>query len=492
MDPLKKVVESNDFALFQESCYGQFIKCLQYACEYKRNHMVLYLLEHHGMSPNTAMIDTYPICIAARTGNIELAQLLYAHGAYLNTPYHITPLMEAVSNNQLYMVKWFIEKNANIYTKNEITGDNALIVACKNENEDMVTLFLEHDASGIHLYNKQRHTALEISMIHNTLHITKKILAHGAVKIHTFSIIVHYVMLKYASEQIIAVIDQLILEKKSPNDIGVDLPLLNCFIMYNCEDLFAYVIKNTSVNINNQSNYDKDTTLHYSCYHNCAWALKILLKHGAMVNLRNAKGDTPLCGACYGGNLEMIQLLLHHGATICITALKNAVSYNNVYIVKLLFQYGSDPLTLIYDKTLWQFAIQDAAISPSNYLLHTLKDAEQAARTTPTLLMKSMLCTQLDKFTWYSILPSDSKHTLIQLLINDKKDRRACYTALHEGENERLEQYRKDQAVSFSYATIRCLGRSYGTRPIRKLITSYLVYPINIRAELVQFMGILN
>jgi ankyrin repeat protein len=484
MDCLK-IVQENDFYLFKEYCVkGDLSQGLSYACEYGRTNMVLYLLEHHAMSPNTMYGNTCPLCIVARTGNIEMAQLLVDHHANLNDVGHeISPLIEATYHHQLDMVKWFVDHGSRIYTEDKITGNTALMVACERHDEDMVRYLLSQNVSGILHTNTSKKTALDISVELNDLNITKVLLSHGAVRAYTFSIVVTYATTQSNACQIIEIIQQLIRENKSPNHTGLQCNLLRYIMMYHNKTIFTYLLEHTDIHVNDPCK--KETPLHYACYMNLLWAVELLLAHGADTNVYNTYNYSPLYVACSRGYVDIARVLLKHGAAIHSFYLTVAVANNYVDVVKLLFQYGADPTVLISGKTIWQYATQQNIKKPSSSLLCILKDAEHAAETSPENVIESLLYrTHLDAMTWYTLLPQLSKDALHLLLVNDDVDTRACYTALYEGEKDVLDKHRQGETVSFSQAAIRCMGRSYGTRPIRVSITSYLVYPTWIREEL--------
>jgi len=65
---------------------------------------------------------------------------------------------------------------------------------------------------------------------------------------------------------------------------------------------------------------------------------------------------------------------------------------------------------------------------------------------------------------------------LFRSLCAEQRDERACYAAIHEGEDRALAKYRRDEDVEFQQAWIRGTCRPMGNRHVRKLLTSYLVW----------------
>ena len=75
--------------------------------------------------------------------------------------------------------------------------------------------------------------------------------------------------------------------------------------------------------------------------------LRLLLEHGADINMQDVNGLTPLQWASFDGALEVVRLLLEHGADVEAknsygkTALQEAAQGEHDEIVKLLREYGA-------------------------------------------------------------------------------------------------------------------------------------------------------
>ena len=76
-------------------------------------------------------------------------------------------------------------------------------------------------------------------------------------------------------------------------------------------------------------------------------ALRLLLEHGADINVQNRVGRTPLHRASFNGALEVVRLLLEHGADVEAknivgeTALQEAADRGHDNVVKLLREHGA-------------------------------------------------------------------------------------------------------------------------------------------------------
>jgi ankyrin repeat protein len=75
--------------------------------------------------------------------------------------------------------------------------------------------------------------------------------------------------------------------------------------------------------------------------------LRLLLEHGADINVRTEDGRTPLHMASYNGALEVVRLLLQHGSSVKVkdksgeTALKEAADRGHDEVVKFLREHGA-------------------------------------------------------------------------------------------------------------------------------------------------------
>lgn len=73
---------------------------------------------------------------------------------------------------------------------------------------------------------------------------------------------------------------------------------------------------------------------------------RVLLEHGAKVNLEDKKGRTPLHRAAVNGTVELMHVLLEHGANAGAedgegrSPLHLAVHYRSVEIVRVLLERG--------------------------------------------------------------------------------------------------------------------------------------------------------
>jgi ankyrin repeat protein len=75
--------------------------------------------------------------------------------------------------------------------------------------------------------------------------------------------------------------------------------------------------------------------------------VRLLLEHGADINVQNDNDRTPLFWASYNGALEVVRVLLEHGADVGVkskygaTALQFAAGSGRDEVVELLREHGA-------------------------------------------------------------------------------------------------------------------------------------------------------
>ena len=85
------------------------------------------------------------------------------------------------------------------------------------------------------------------------------------------------------------------------------------------ERIEALLLVGTDINIVGDSLYGNGSALHVAVQRNYQDIAELLLKHGAVVDLRDLNDYTPLANAAWNGDLNMVKLLLDAGADINAT-----------------------------------------------------------------------------------------------------------------------------------------------------------------------------
>jgi ankyrin repeat protein len=82
------------------------------------------------------------------------------------------------------------------------------------------------------------------------------------------------------------------------------------------EEVAKYLVAN-GADVNRPSNNGFHVyPIHSACADNYTSIARMLIEHGAMVNVKQQAGATPLHSAAQNGNIDLLVLLLEHGAEI--------------------------------------------------------------------------------------------------------------------------------------------------------------------------------
>jgi ankyrin repeat protein len=487
MDYVLKAMATNNMPLFHEAIDSVtnptlLEQYLYFACVYEHEPIVRHLL-HLGVCPNHVNYHTFPLRAAARKGSLRIAEALVENGAWLELPYSLEttcptpPIIEACENDRTEMVQWLLSKKANLHTRNERTRETPLHIACRRNNLSLVNYILAQDTSGLIHKDVEKQTVLDITIKQFNLPMLEVLFTYGmSSHVRLCCSVLRDALNMYTSDPLFEIVQIFVRHGVSPTLRYMHM--LIHFIQAGDETKVKYLLEHTTDV--NATAYDGNAPLHVACRTSASMVAR-LLPYRPKLEMQDAKGDTPLCVACMKGDTAIVRLLLKHGAKGYLnseqSSLLKSVCFGRVDIVVLLFQYGASPLQTFEGSTLRQIA-DSAYVQSSPKMVNLLTDAENAALSTPFTVERAFFTRNvLDISTWSHLLPHAAHHTFHHLLRDEEMDQRACYMALHHGENDTLQRYRAGERVWFSIAPIRCLGRSFATRQLRKSITSYLVFP---------------
>jgi ankyrin repeat protein len=100
------------------------------------------------------------------------------------------------------------------------------------------------------------------------------------------------------------------------------------------------------VNVNSRHYFTRDTPLIEAAYSGHVEIVKILIDHGADVNLKGEAWCGPLHAAALGGHVEVVKLLLHHGADVNIFSHNKPLHYaamnGHIEVAQILIAHGAD------------------------------------------------------------------------------------------------------------------------------------------------------
>jgi ankyrin repeat protein len=492
MDDCLNAISANDFSVFQDliskmTDTSLIEEYLYFACFYENERMVRHLLQRR-VSPNHVHFHTYPLRSIARMGNLPIAKVLVEHGAFLELPsslyvtYYTPPIIEACEYDRNEMVQWLVSQKADLHTQNHHTRETPLLIACRRYNLSLVDYILSIDNSGLPDMNVENQTVLHMAMKRLNMPMLEVLLRHGmAYHVRLCAHVLRDAMSHHPYDTMFDLVQLFLRHGFSTNYPIPHGHLLIYFIKSGNVAHVRYILEHDACDVNLPS--VDETPLHVACSNSTADMVELLLSYQPQLDLQDYKGDTPLCIACMKNDVAMVRLLLHHGAEDHLviganSTMLKAIVFSRVEIVALFFYYGANPLQVIEGRTLRQIVDVERMPFTKPALKNLLADAEDAARSTPQTVEHAFFTRhEMDFSTWERVLSSAARQAFYHFVRDDEMDPRACYTALHFGEEDTLNKYRSGEEVCFSPAAIRCLGRSYGTRALRKRITSYLVFP---------------
>ena len=388
------------------------------ACQNNNSHTAEYLFEH-GADLNTINTDgVTPLYVSIQNNNINLVDFLCKHGAnkqftakdgenYLHIScsyghekiakylievqhfdingldsYNYTPLMYAVLNKYLGVVKYLCEKKAKINLINN-DGFSALSLAAKSNSLEIVQYLCEHGAQ-INVPNYSIRSPLTTASYEGHIEVIKYLIQHGA----NIDFISKdgFTALSTAAHN--GFIDPVIYlcEKEADKTIKTNQFGRNCLLLA-CEkghiDIVDYLIEEYNMGLTsydnngnnaihvatlcNQvnlliyllsknynetfTNSNSDTCLHLASTYGFLDIVMLLLSlpsSNIIINWRNNQQRTPLFCAALNNSFEVVQYLCQSGANINIpdkdgfTPVSIASSKNNYEVVKYLCELGAE------------------------------------------------------------------------------------------------------------------------------------------------------
>jgi ankyrin repeat protein len=265
-----------------------------------------------------------PLHISVHGGNIKVSQILFAHGADVNsrTADNLTPLHIASEKGQLEIGKWLLSCGADVNSRQK-DGWTPLHFAARNGHLDVVRILLEHNVE-VNAWDNQGATPF----LGASGCLTAS--ANGTPD-------VVQLLLDYSADAHV------------PNNKGVT-PLHQAARHGLLQVARILLERNADVNAQND---DGLTPLHQaaqSILGDFPDVVQLLLDHNADVYLRDNIGNTPLHHAALGGHLEVARILLKLNAEVNslnklgLTPLHQALVGwgGNPDVVRLLLDYGAD------------------------------------------------------------------------------------------------------------------------------------------------------
>uniref|UniRef100_A0A336N437 CSON006168 protein n=1 Tax=Culicoides sonorensis TaxID=179676 RepID=A0A336N437_CULSO len=249
--PLQVAIESKSFKIFNYLVeYGADV----YIKDYNDTALLHSAVRSDGLKMVKLLIKNYKFDVNVKDSN----QRTPLHDAISRTPLH-----DAISRSNLEIVKYLIDRGADVNAKdsNERT---ALHEVAKHSNLEIVKYFIDHGAD-VHAKDSNKRTALHEVAKHSNLEIVKYFIDHGAD--HCMNLLLAQILKLTALHESI---------------ISSNLEIVKYLIDHGAEV--------------NAKDKDDNTVLH-SCFEGMFLDEDIfilLIQQGANINLENNQGFTPL------------------------------------------------------------------------------------------------------------------------------------------------------------------------------------------------------
>lgn len=255
-----------------------------------------------------------------------------------------TPLMIAVTTNNLRLLKKLIEEKANLELKDK-QGMSALLYAARDGNMETAKLLIKAGAD-VNTANNKGKTALMMAIHRLHPEIALYLLASGANPVLADK--AGNTPLMEAADHEEPAVAQVLLEKGVPVDQLDNLG--GTALLRSTGHRVLTLLLNAGADINLRSN-ENSTPLLAATYAKKIdlESIRILLAAGVNPNEADTFGITPLINTAKVGNIPAMQLLLDGGALINYTAapihqtaLLVASSFGQLPAVKFLIEKGAD------------------------------------------------------------------------------------------------------------------------------------------------------
>lgn len=289
-------------------CYDNFP--LRIAIKNRDNDLATDLVQS-GAFINKPNYRMSPLRLAVITGNIEVFHLLCDHGADVTLSDHdgYNLLFDAIFYNQKEMLATLLDAGADINSRKE-TGFSLLHIAVSLNRFEMIDELLERDCD-INIQNDYGITPLHSAIHKKNKEMIQLLIERGA----------H-------------------INKKQKNGMS---PLLLASFSY--PEIIPYLLEHGATP--RIADKTGDTCLHRICRIGDIELARLLIENGADIQAQTKDGDTPLHAASYHGHLGIVQLLISKHAKLNIldtyekTPLHEAIIKNHLDVVKELIRAGA-------------------------------------------------------------------------------------------------------------------------------------------------------
>jgi len=274
--------------------------------------MIEWLIKQGASIRNQSCWNRYLVYRKKDMDEFKGAEILLKHGEGINAPdaWGRTPLHDAVSNDNQNAVRWLLDHGADVNALDK--QGKACVYYSYSGNVDIIKMLYSHGAV---LKSEEIREYTAGACGKQNLSVLKFISGKGITPDYDAC----YAALAYESSPDQALISWLTARSKIRNNPFYDASLLHRAAGNKNVEIVRMLIK-TGVDVNVKDRSDQ-TPLHYAAGKNSLEIAGLLIKAGADVNAKDKSGQTPLNRAIeiqvspkLTYNKEMVSLLLDNGA----------------------------------------------------------------------------------------------------------------------------------------------------------------------------------
>jgi ankyrin repeat protein len=295
------------------------------------------------------------LLLAAHSGHVDMVDLLLHNGVDADKPDldGCTALHDAAEKSRVEVAKILLEYNARLDVRNEC-GRTALHAACAHGHYDVAKTFVDHiliteNAEQIlNARDEDGWSALHDAVVTGNIHLVRLLVENGLdvnegdqqPPLHGAAANGHAEVVRYLMGQ-----GARTNEGDSNGDTALHWAAFKG--QSDCVRALLEPIDDEPPIDPHCQNADGGTALHSAANHGDVFTGKILLEHGANVDIQMDDGNAALHNAAYEGHHNFALSLLEHGANVNIlnaelrTPLHEAACMGHTHLCRLLLNYGA-------------------------------------------------------------------------------------------------------------------------------------------------------
>lgn len=314
-----EIIVGERYSLMEEETYQKFnisYTLLHYAAKMENMHLLEQILVN-GMNPNYDNGDVIIHC--ASHGKMESLKKLVTYGGNIHARNNY-PFYVAASKGYMHIVHYLVADGVDV--NGRFQTKSALIIAVSNGHLDITKYFLENGA----IIEKD---VLATALVLGYADIAQMLLDNGADYMESLNYALWYTVIFGRMDMVKYLV-------KNGADINNKYYPLITACRSNYFDIVKYLVDN-GADVNYDNNYASALT--GAVFKNNIEMVKYLLDKGTMFN---GFDNNILECAIYNKNLDMIKLLFNYGISFTNITFCNALSSQNMDIIKFFVENGAD------------------------------------------------------------------------------------------------------------------------------------------------------